>query len=47
MGLSPDKFITLLSEDEYYYFEWRQRIAMALLDREWEKVSDLLRYTFL
>lgn len=42
MGLSPDKFTTLLSEDEYYYFEWRQRIAMAMLDREWEKVSDLL-----
>lgn len=23
MGLSPDKFVTLLPENEYYYFDWR------------------------
>lgn len=43
MGLSPDKFVTLLPENEYYYFDWRQRLAMALLDHDWEKVLDLLQ----
>lgn len=42
MGLSPDKFVTLLSDSEYDYFDWRQRLAMALLDHEWQRVSDLL-----
>ncbi len=43
MGLSPDKFVTLLPENEYYYFDWRQRLAMALLDHDWKKVLELLK----
>ena len=43
MGLSPDKFVTLLTEKEYAYFDWRQHIAMALLGHDWEKVLDLLK----
>lgn len=43
MGLSPDKFVTLLSENEYYYFDWRQRLAMVLLDHDWKKVLELLK----
>ncbi|MCM1056961.1 MAG: transcriptional regulator [Firmicutes bacterium] len=42
LGLSPDKFATLLTEKEYIYFDWRQRLAQAQLDREWEKVMTLL-----
>lgn len=42
-GLSPDKFVTLLPENEYYYFDWRQRLAMALLDHDWEKILALLK----
>lgn len=42
LGLSPDKFVTLLPENEYYYFDWRQRLAMAQLDRDWGRVLDLL-----
>lgn len=43
LGLSPDKFATLLADKEYYYFDWRQRLAMALLAHEWEKVLELLK----
>lgn len=42
MGVSPDKFVTLLPENEYYYFDWRQRLAMAQLDRDWGRVLNLL-----
>lgn len=42
LGLSPDKFVTLLPKNEYYYFDWRQRLAMAQLERDWERVLALL-----
>jgi len=42
MGLSPDKFVTLLTEKEYIYFDWRQQLAMAQLTRDWKGVMALL-----
>lgn len=42
-GLSPDKFVTLLPESEYYYFDWRQRLAMALLEHDWKGILALLK----
>ena len=43
LGLSPDKFTTLLTEGEYRYFDWRQRIASARIERDWEKMEHLLQ----
>lgn len=42
LGLSPDKFSTVLTEEEYYYFDWKQRLASAQIEQDWEKVSLLL-----
>lgn len=42
LGMSPDRFVTLLTEKEYLYFDWRQRLAMAMLDHDWEAVRTLL-----
>lgn len=42
LGLSPDKFATVLTEDEYYYFDWKQRLASAQIEQDWERVSLLL-----
>lgn len=43
LGKSPDKFVTMLTEGEYRYFEWKQRICVAWQQRDWEKVVDLLQ----
>lgn len=42
LGLSPDNFATLLTEEEYRYFEWRQRLAVAQMEGNWEGVERLL-----
>ena len=42
LGLSAVFFITLLSEEEYSYFEWRQDIAVAQLSGDWTRVQELL-----
>ncbi len=42
LGLSPDNFATLLTEGEYRYFDWRQRLAVAQMERDWEGVERLL-----
>ncbi len=43
LGKSPDKFITMLSEEEYGYFAWKQRVCQAWQGRDWMKVSALLQ----
>lgn len=42
LGLAADFFITLLPEEEYGYFEWRQDIAVAQLAGDWTRVRELL-----
>ncbi|MBQ7358471.1 MAG: helix-turn-helix transcriptional regulator [Lachnospiraceae bacterium] len=42
LGISADKFVTLLSEKEYIYFEWRQKVCVAQLHRDWSMVEALL-----
>jgi len=42
LGLSPDNFATLLTEGEYRYFDWRQRLAVAHMERDWERAERLL-----
>lgn len=42
LGLSSDHFITLLSEEEYFYFDWRQRLASAELVRDWKQAKLIL-----
>lgn len=43
LGESPEKFCPLLTEDEYYYFEWRQEVAVAQLHRDWNRLALLLQ----
>lgn len=43
LGMSPDNFTTLLTEEEYAYFEWRQETALAQLNREWGQLELLLK----
>ncbi len=43
LGESPDKFSPMLTEDEYLYFEWRQKVAVALLYKDWKELELLLR----
>ena len=43
LGKSPDKFITMLTDEEYSYFEWKQRICQAQLSRDWKSVYALLQ----
>lgn len=42
LGLSPDKFATVLTEEEYCYFDWKQRLASAQIEQDWEKAAFLL-----
>lgn len=43
LGESPERFCPLLTEDEYVYFEWRQRVAVAQIHKDWNRLSLLLR----
>lgn len=43
LGESPEKFCPLLTEDEYFYFEWRQEVAVAQLHRDWNRLALLLQ----
>lgn len=43
LGMSPDKFTTLLTEPEYYYFEWKQEIVLAQIRGDYKKVERLLK----
>lgn len=43
LGKSADKFTTLLSHEEYVYFAWKQKVYVAQLHKEWEKVKELLQ----
>lgn len=43
LGKSADKFATLLSEEEYEYFAWRQEVHVAQFHKEWKKVEALLQ----
>ncbi len=42
LGKSPDKFVSLLSDAEYRYFDWRLRLLDLVADRDWEGAERLL-----
>jgi len=42
LGFSADHYITLLTEEEYLYFDWRQRLASAQLVRDLEHAKQIL-----
>lgn len=42
LGKSPDKFCVLLTEYEYVYFAWRQRVEAAVQCGAWNRVEELL-----
>ena len=43
LGKSSDKFITLLTDEEYSYFEWKQEICYAQMNKDWEMIYQLLQ----
>ncbi len=42
LGKSADRFSAMLTDSEYLYFEWRQRVSIALQEKNWDKISQLL-----
>lgn len=42
LGRSPDKFCTMLTEEEYVYFLWRQEAELAVQHGEWSRTEELL-----
>lgn len=42
LGKSPDKFVSLLTDAEYRYFDWRLRILDQIADQDWEGAERLL-----
>ena len=43
LGMSPDKFTTLITQAEYNYFEWKQEVVLAQIYGDYEKVECLLQ----
>lgn len=42
MGMAPDDFAVLLSEEEYQYYIWKEKMISAIQNREWETAESLL-----
>lgn len=42
LGKSPDKFVSLLTDAEYRYFDWRLRLLNLVVDMDWEGAERLL-----
>ncbi|MBD5533798.1 MAG: helix-turn-helix transcriptional regulator [Lachnospiraceae bacterium] len=42
LGKSPDKFVSLLTDAEYRYFDWRLRLLNLVVDMNWEGTEHLL-----
>lgn len=42
MGKSPDKFCSLLTDEEYVYFEWRYKAELAQQRGDWAEIERLL-----
>lgn len=42
LGKSPDKFVSLLTDAEYRYFDWRLRLLNLVVDMDWEGAQRLL-----
>lgn len=42
LGKSPDKFVSLLTDAEYRYFDWRLRLLNLVVDMNWEGAERLL-----
>lgn len=42
LGKSPDKFVSLLTDAEYRYFDWRLRLLNLVVDADWEGAEHLL-----
>ncbi len=43
LGRSPSKFATLLNRDEYIYFQWKQRVNLAQIHKDWQQIEILLQ----
>lgn len=42
LGKSPDKFVSVLTDAEYRYFDWRLLVLDRLAEKDWEGVERLL-----
>lgn len=45
MGVSPELFAIMLSEKEFKYFKWKEKIQSAIEKEEWDQVGLLLEKT--
>ncbi len=43
VGKSANQFSVLLTEEEYVYFEWRQKVCAAHKDKDWVQIEQLLQ----
>lgn len=42
LGKSPDKFVSVLTDAEYRYFDWRLQILNRMADRDWKGLEELI-----
>lgn len=42
LGKSPDKFVSVLTDAEYRYFDWRLQILNRIADRDWNGLEELV-----
>lgn len=42
LGKSLDRFVTLLTDEEYAYYEWKQRVCLAQMENDWASLNRLL-----
>lgn len=42
LGKSPDKFVSVLTDAEYRYFDWRLQVLNRIADQDWKGVESLI-----
>lgn len=42
LGKSPDKFVSVLTDAEYRYFDWRLQVLNRIADRDWSGLERLI-----
>lgn len=42
MGISPECFAVMVSEEEYVYHSWREKVHDAVANEQWERIGEYL-----
>lgn len=43
MGVSPEEFSLMVTENEYIYHEWKEKVYVAIKTEKWELLQELLQ----